>query len=303
MIDLHLHSRYSDDGELTVAELTERCVKQGIHIMAVTDHNCVRANREARQEARGMTVIAGIEIDCVWEGSNFHLLGYGIDSESPDFACIEETIAGQSAAASMEMLRKTQELGFAVTEHDMRELSRERYWKERWTGEMFAEALLLKPEYQEHPLLAPYRKGGMRSDNPYVNFYWDYYAQGKPCHAEIYFPQMEKMIETIHNNHGIAVLAHPGVNLRGREETVQDMLSLGIDGLEAFSSYHTEAQTAYFYRTAKQAGLGITCGSDFHGKTKPSVRPGDICGAVMEREEAEREVMKFLQEKVLTACG
>lgn len=32
MIDLHIHSRYSEDGEYTPAELVERCLAQDISI-------------------------------------------------------------------------------------------------------------------------------------------------------------------------------------------------------------------------------------------------------------------------------
>ena len=51
MIDLHMHSRYSEDGEFTPLELVEQCAKAGVHMMSVTDHNCVKANEEAQEFA------------------------------------------------------------------------------------------------------------------------------------------------------------------------------------------------------------------------------------------------------------
>lgn len=62
------------------------------------------------------------------------------------------------------------------------------------------EALLNDERYFNHELLKPYRKGESRSDNPYVNFYWDYYAQGKPCYTEVIFPSLEDTIQLINNN-------------------------------------------------------------------------------------------------------
>lgn len=276
MIDLHMHSRYSEDGEFTPAELVEQCFRQGITTMSITDHNCVRGNAEARAAAklRGIQYISGIEIDCVYKELDFHVLGYGIDEQSRDFACIEENIERQSFLASLKRLEKTQVLGFHVTQNEMWALSRDAYWKGSWSGELFAELLLAKPEYAEHPLLRPYRPGGARSDNPYVNFYWDYYAQGKPCYVKMAYPPMEDIIGIIHRNRGKAVLAHPGVNLKGREELLGEILDLGIDGIEAFSSYHTPEQAGEFYRQALDRGLFATCGSDYHGKTKPSIRLG-----------------------------
>lgn len=278
MIDLHMHSRYSDDGEYTPAELVEQCAAQGIETMAITDHNCVRGVPEALEAARekGITCIPGVEIDCVYEGVNFHVLGYGIDFDSSDFSQIESSVERQNIRASQVMLKKTQKLGFEkVTEQDMREVSRGCYRKDVWTGEMFAEVLLGMPEYADHPLLDAYRPGGPRSSNPYVNFYWDFYSQGKSCYVKIDFPPMKEIVDMIHRNHGTAVLAHPGVNLRGREHLLDGILSLGVEGVEAFSSYHTPELSRFYYQKAAENGRIVTCGSDFHGKTKPSIRLGE----------------------------
>jgi predicted metal-dependent phosphoesterase TrpH len=40
-IDLHLHSRYSHDGQSTLEELIERCAECGLDRIALTDHNTV----------------------------------------------------------------------------------------------------------------------------------------------------------------------------------------------------------------------------------------------------------------------
>ncbi len=281
MIDLHMHSRYSSDGELTPSALVEICAEQGIDMMSVTDHNCVRAAAEAvsAAEKRGITCITGTEIDCTYNGMNFHMLGYGIDCASPDFENIENAVRAQGTAASLQMLEKTQALGFHITEAEMRELARDSYWPEMWTGELFAEVLLSRPDNTDHPLLMPYRAGGERGDNPPVNFYWDFYAQGKPCYAAMQYPAMQEVVDLIHQNQGIAVLAHPLVNVKGNRELIGDITALGIDGIEAYSSYHSPAQAADLAIEAKRRGLLITCGSDFHGKTKPAAFPGKHGGS------------------------
>lgn len=273
MTDLHMHSLYSEDGQFTPEELVELCRSRGVDTMSITDHNCVKANERAQAAAErsGIRYITGIEIDCAYGGVNFHVLGYGIDVRSPDFAQIEENVEEQVFSASLERLDRTRLLGFSLTENEMWQRSRNSYWQGSWTGEMFAEVLLAKPEYADHPLLRPYRSGGARSDNPFVNFFWDYYAQGKPCYVELRYPSMEKILDVIHEAGGKAVLAHPGVNLKGREELLDPLLSLGMDGIEVYSSYHSPAQAEFFRRAAAARDLLVTCGSDFHGKTKPSV--------------------------------
>jgi predicted metal-dependent phosphoesterase TrpH len=277
-IDLHMHSYYSDDGEYSPAELVQKCKECGITIMSITDHNCVRAISEGQQAAKdaGIRFLPGIEIDCTFQGVNLHVLGYGIDYTNDDFYLLEKNIEEQHMQASLQMLLSTQELGFHITENDMVELAKNNYWKDCWTGEMFAELLLNRPEYNDHPLLSPYRSGGTRGDNPYVNFYWDYYAQGKACHAKIIYPSLMQIIRIIHNSGGIAVLAHPGINLQNHYELLIPILNAGLDGIEVFSSYHDAPATEYFLGKCHEFHLLPTCGSDFHGKTKPTVKVGQI---------------------------
>lgn len=117
MTDLHMHSLYSEDGEFSPEELVGMCADKGITMMSVTDHNTVRGNEEAKKAAErtGLCYIPGIEIDCVFEKVNFHVLGYDIDFKSSDFACIEKNVEDQSQEASIKMLEKTRDLGFCIT--------------------------------------------------------------------------------------------------------------------------------------------------------------------------------------------
>ena len=287
-IDLHMHSTCSDDGEFSPIELLRQCKDAGIRVMSITDHNSARANAEARVEAKklGIKYISGIEIDCKFKGINMHLLGYGIDDSSSDFVVLENHILSDGKNASKERLDLTRKLGFSISEEEVNAVSNIDDETGIWTGEVFAELLLEKPEYLEHPLLLPYRSGGERSDNPFVNFYWDYYSQGKPCYVEVDFPTIEKAIAIIKNNGGKAVLAHPGNNLKGRFELFDEIVNTGIDGVEVFCSYHDKDTAKYFYEQANKHSLIITCGSDYHGKTKPSVKLGET-GCWMDLEQIE----------------
>lgn len=290
-IDLHMHSYFSDDGQFTPTELAQQCHARGIQVMAIADHNCARANVEGQQAAHalGMTYIPAIEIDCTLQDANFHVLGYGIDYESADFVRIEQNIQAQDLGASQTMFEATLALGFQITREDMEKVAAGNYWKDSWTGEMFAEVLLNKPEYQDHPLLLPYRDGGERSDNPYVNFYWDFYSQGKPCYAEVKYPSLESIVDIIHKNKGQAVLAHPGINLKNREQLLATIIEAGIDGIEAFSSYHSPQQAAHYYKEALDNGLFVSCGSDYHGKTKPAITLGTH-GCTLSNEDMQTQL-------------
>ena len=274
--DLHMHSFYSEDGEYSPGALVRMCAEAGIEKMALSDHNTVAGVAEAVQKAAHLNIdcCPAIEIDCCHENISLHVLGYGIDYNSRDFTAVEQNVRKQCAAASRERLELINGLGFILTESDMAEMTANSYWKECWTGELFAEALLGREEYLKCDILKPYRRGGARADNPFVNFHWDYCSQGKPCYVKIDYPSLQEVTAIIHDNGGQAVLAHPGVNLKGRFEKIGELIPLGLDGLEAFSSYHDEDSARWFYNKAVASGIKATRGSDFHGKTKPSVRLG-----------------------------
>lgn len=271
-VDLHMHSMYSDDGEFTPTQLVNMCHKAGVKIMSIADHNWVKANDEAKKrcEELKMTYIPAIEVDCTYKGINLHVLGYGIDYTNPAFNQLGQNVEEQELSCSTKKLELTNALGFDLKKEQLDALSSNGVY----TGEMFGEALLKDPRYTNHELLKPYREGGSRSDNPFVNFYWDFYAQGKPCYTEIIFPTLEETIKLINAHGGVAVLAHPGNNLKGNFEIFDEMVKVGIQGVECYSSYHSNEVNEYFYSKAKELGILYTCGSDFHGKTKPAISLG-----------------------------
>jgi hypothetical protein len=119
---------------------------------------------------------------------------------------------------------------------------------------------------------------------PYLNFYIDFFAQGSPAYVKIEFMDFTDAIDLIKKNSGIPVVAHPGHNLKGREEVVVELLKKGAEGLEAFNNYHTEKQIEYFAGVAIKHKVLLTCGSDFHGKTKPLIKVGSF--RTIERYEA-----------------
>lgn len=273
-IDLHMHSNCSEDGEFSPEELLHLGKQAQLDYLSITDHNTVRGVSAALALAdqTGIEVISGVELDCVHMGRNFHLLGYGFDHTRSVFAEIEQSILTQERAAAEEKIALIQKaIGIALSAQEVLAAAGGGIV----TGELIAEILLQKEHAKEHAVLLPYLAGGTRSDNPYVNFYWDYFSQGKPAYVPIRFMSLSEGVELIHSAGGIAVLAHPGQNLRGDYAFMDKIIETGIDGAEAYSSYHSEAEAALFYSMAQQHNLLVSCGSDFHGKTKPSIA---LCG-------------------------
>lgn len=278
MIDLHIHSYYSDDGEFLPKQLIELAKEAKLEAISIADHNSIKANVTANklcQEA-GINYVAGIEIDCLYQGQVFHVLGYYIDCHSKDFSDIEENVYRQNKKAGEKYIEYARSLGFDVSKDALKKLTESAYHKDVFIPEMLASVLLSDERYLDNELLLDYRPGGKRGDNPNVNFFWDFYAQSKPGYVEIKYPKMSEVVKIIHHNGGLAILAHPGQNLKEQKEKVKDIIKLGFDGIEVFSSYHSEQDVYYYYEVAEQNEVLKTCGSDFHGSNKPAIKIGQI---------------------------
>ena len=271
--DLHIHSSYSNDAEFDIPELIQLCHKNGVDIFSITDHNCIGGSREAKRlisDHEAMRFIPGIEIDCNFKGTDLHLLGIQVDLESEDFDELERNNRQKHLDAVPRMAENLAKLGIDL---DLEELML-KSGGEPPSGELFAELLLQKAEYASNPRLAPYLPGGERSDMPLINFYLDFFAQGKPAYVKIEHMEFAEAIDLISSNGGIPIVAHPGLNLKGREERVNELMDAGAAGLEVFNNYHDLRQVEYFADLCRRRNALVTCGSDFHGKNKPLISIG-----------------------------
>ena len=271
-IDLHMHSNYSNDGEISPAQLVELCLAAGLTHAAIADHNSVRAIAEALKAAEGtpLRILPGIEVDCIFEGLVLHLLGYGIDYNAPVFYQIEQEIYTQEKDTSAQLMDQVRQLGIDFDDDVIATLA----FDGVVNGEMIAEAALMFDSKCENPLLDPYRGNGNRSDNAYVNFYWDYCAPGKPAYVPMDYVSLSQAVKIIRDNHGVPVLAHPGLQVEENPTLLSQIIAEGVAGLEVYSSYHTGEQVRFYQAAAQEHGLLMTCGSDFHGKIKKSILIG-----------------------------
>ena len=278
-VDLHIHSTYSADGQYSPGELIQMARRENLEILSLTDHNSSRGCREMAGLAAqaGMKFISGIELDCRFQGTWLHVLGYGIDPDFPGFLQLEEDIIRQERANADGKIKAFENMGFGI---DRAQLSRLSYKGIVW-GEMIGEVILADERNARHQALEPYRPGGARSDNPMVNFDWDFCSPGQAAHFRVEFIELDEALSLIRQAGGRPVLAHPGRDVKENPDLLKAIAERGLWGLEAFSSYHTPSQTAFYRYWGTKLGLVLTCGSDLHGKTKPAIRLGSVaCGPV-----------------------
>lgn len=289
--DLHMHSDASPDGDVSVKDLVQIAKEKGLKVMALTDHdrvcNVPAITEEAARE--GIRVIPGIECSTLYGKDNVHVLGYGIDLNDPYFVSLADQVKGLSIHAFLgryEVLKKT--YGFETT---LEEVDEKAQGKSPWFA--LFELITQEPKIRCHPDFQPYLPGGARSEPAAVNFYWDKMQAGSPFYVPTGYPDIFETIDKIHQAGGLAFVAHPSSTFYKKKERLQALKDAGLDGLEAYSNYHDDERNAYYANMAKELGLLISCGSDFHGSRKPKI---EMNAYGLPKSEASDEILhNFLE--------
>lgn len=255
--DLHLHTQASD-GTLTPRELVNRVAKAGLTGFAVTDHDVTTSLKEAGKAAAGLSLffIPGVEIStCYSPHTVLHILGYGINPENLE---LKEILRHNQAAwdkSEEDSINALEKLGIVIKRE------RHDYWKTH-------------PERGGWPLLNVLIEMGLVSG--VGEYFAKYFGKGKPAFIDIVFVPTQQAISAVKAAGGIAVLAHPGLyvdsdnhKLAEKEEFIEDLVSMGIQGLEAFAGIHSQQETHFFLECCRRYNLLVTGGSDYHGDFVP----------------------------------
>lgn len=259
--DLHAHTTASD-GSLTPSELVRAARRAGLTVLAITDHDTTAGVVEAVQagaEAR-VRVVPGVELSAEGPPGKCHLLGLGID---PDHAGLCETLARLSDARrtrNERMAERLQSLGIPLT-----------------LDEVVAIAPPGANIGRPHFARALIRKGVVSTATEAFD---RFLGEGTLAYLPKAVLAPESSIRLIHDAGGRAFLAHPGLLRLTSDESLRDRLvalqALGLDGVEVFYPKHTPELVAQLQDLARDLGLLVTGGSDFHGDAKPEIHLGSV---------------------------
>lgn len=257
MIDLHVHSIYSD-GTLSPRELIRLAGESGVEALALCDHNTVAGVLEFLEAARnsGVEAIAGIEFSTDYGDRELHILGLFVQPRHYD--AIEALVNEMGRRKEQSNIRLIQGLAGAGISLDYDAIK----------------AGTPNGQVNRAVIAAEMVRLG------YCDSIREAFSKWlSPKHGYFVPPKRLDVFETIRfikSIGAVAVLAHPFLNLD--PDSLRQFLPLakscGLDGMEVYYPKFDAQATALAEQIAKEFRLLPSGGSDFHGENKPDIALG-----------------------------
>lgn len=243
-VDFHMHSTLSD-GQLSVRELIDYCVAQGLSAISITDHDNIDAYEEGREyaAAAGIDYIPGVEISSSWQGHDIHILGYLYE---PTNLRLNQTLVNLRVRR-----RERADLIVSRLEAAGMPLNREKLETRTHGGSIgraHIAAAMVEEEYVPN----------------FQEAFTRYLGNGNAFMEGIESAKLTpgEAIALIREAGGVAVLAHPGRT--NQDALIPTMVDQGLKGIETWCHGHTSSGYRRYREVAKRYGLFCSGGADFH---------------------------------------
>jgi predicted metal-dependent phosphoesterase TrpH len=258
--DLHNHSTASD-GLLTPSQLMELGARLGVDALALTDHDTIDGLEEAATAARrlGIGFVPGVEVSVSWGETTLHVVGLGIDPDSPALRQGLKSVRDGRFGRARLMADKLEALGIEGTLEAALALAG-------------SENRLSRTHFARH--LA--ERGAVRDTQAAFD---KYLARGKPAFVAHRWADLEDAVGWILSAGGVAVLAHPGrygLKPLARATLLESFKRLGGEAIEVVTGSHRPEEYATWRRVAEEYGFMASRGADYHGPGESPVEPGRL---------------------------
>lgn len=262
MIDLHIHSRYSD-GTDSIDDILNIVKEKDILALALTDHDTTYGVKEMQGKAKkaNIRVLPAVEISSVSNGHIIHVLGYNINIEN----------------------NQLQELLSIINDYFIKMFNEHYSWLYKNNILDFDINKIIKyADYKQSIALSDILKAMIAEGAPYTLKDWPEFLRSKIMHYHGHFIEKfpvhpSEAVEVINQAGGTAVFAHPARIGDADIKEMELLLSHGLGGVEVYYPYHDEELVKRYESFANTHDLIITGGTDWHGKelTTWNVEIGD----------------------------
>lgn len=249
-VDLHIHSTASD-GRYSPQEIVRKAVGLGLEVIALTDHDSVDGIAPALEEARRLNqlqFIPAVEVSTDVPSGEVHVLGYFIDYTSEELATVLERFRNSREGRAQGMVDRLAEFGIHISWERVREIA--------------GSGTVGRPHIARAMLEKGYIGAIKEAFDKYI-------ARDGPAYVEREKMTPVEAVQLIIRSSGIAVMAHPFF-VPEHEAMIVELKAAGMAGIEAYYNNYTNEDIGALIALAKNHGLIVTGGSDYHGLDESS---------------------------------
>lgn len=270
MIDLHIHSIYSD-GTDSVIELLKKAQNKKLTYISITDHNTCSAYEKIKEidlkKYYSGKIISGIELNTTVLGIPIEVLGYDVDTElmQKNLKGIYLTSKERNYLELERLFKKCIQAGIELNEDFVINYSSEKY-----VSEYLHEVLTRNEKNRKliddeawNDSLALYRK---YMSDPNSIFFVD---------MNDVLPNFEKVTELVKKSRGKLFLPHIFEYKHNANKILRYIIEkYQIDGIECYYPSFTKHQTQQLLNLCMRKNFFISGGSDYHGLNSPGIEMG-----------------------------
>jgi len=257
--DLHCHTKLSDSS-MGIDDIIALAQKRGLETIAIVDKDCQAGTVRAKitGERKGINVIPGVELSCYDSKRDAYaeIICYLADSPDRLEGLCHRNITIRKRASQMMTIKVARKYPISP--------------------ELVTKCATGSTAVFEQHIMHALAECGL-TDKIYCDLYYELFSPESPENVLVTakYPEPSEIIQAIHEAGGIAVLSHPGV--RNSFELLEELIPLGLDGVEVWHPGNTEEQQEQLLKIAKEHSLLTTGGTEFRGLyTQPSLCVGDI---------------------------
>lgn len=258
-IDLHIHSTLSD-GTSSPAEIIAKASSKGLSAISITDHDTMNAYPDAilSGEKAHVEIIPGVEITAHHQERSLHILGFGLQYDSPALCAGLQTIQAARQERNQRIIAKLQGFNLPISLEDLPQGKGQ-------TGRPHIAQVLIS-------------KGIVRTQQ---EAFAKFLRKNGAAYACRQLLPVRQAIELISDAGGIAVLAHPGslkITETDLSALTRQLMDEGLCGIEAYHPMNSEKTLQFLLKLCHSFGLLTTGGSDFHGREGDKAPIGEAGG-------------------------
>ncbi len=272
MIDLHIHTNYSDGAD-SLIDVLKKCEERKLTYISITDHDTCNAYKELKKinvkDYYSGTIIPGVEIKCGYKGRLIEILGYKLDTDK--FQDWADVYYKDKSKAKLQrkyfdiLCERMKEMGLKLDEEVLEKFDSQTNWASVYLYREIS-------RYEENKKFFP--EGTLDTFDDFSKKYCGDRNSKLYIDKSKDYPTLEEGIEIVRKCNGLVFFPHLFIYkwATNKEEFIDELLAeYKVDGIECMHSEFNQEQIDYLLKLTEERNYLRSGGSDYHGKNKVGI--------------------------------